>query len=70
MAAKSATPCKDCGRRVVGCQSDCTDYTDFKQQLAAAKAAEFESRRGDMEFYGFAARSRARNLKEKRRKQK
>lgn len=68
--AKIAAPCKDCKRRAVGCQSACTDYTEYKKQLAAARAEDFKAHGGDMIFHAYAARSRYRHLKEKRRKGK
>ena len=69
MATKES-PCKDCERRFVGCHSKCADYAESRKQYEAAKAAARENHRGDHEFFGFAARSRDRNYKEKWRKQK
>lgn len=34
------SPCKDCGRRVVGCHSACDDYSAYKQELTLYKAEE------------------------------
>ena len=31
------TPCKDCPRRVLGCQAKCNDYKSFIEDLHARK---------------------------------
>lgn len=63
-------PCKDCGRRAVGCHSKCTDYAESRKQYEAARAEAINERRSDQEFHAYAALSRRRHLEEKRRKGK
>ena len=52
-------PCKGCSERTVGCHSDCTDYTEFKAELAKKHKA----RRKENSLNRFDCESHKRHLK-------
>lgn len=37
-----ASPCKDCGRREIGCHSSCEAYIEYAKERAAARKARYE----------------------------
>jgi len=66
--SRQQSPCKDCGRRHVGCHSECADYAAFKKVYDAEAAAVRAIKRNEDMYDDYKLRTIKKSRKERLKK--
>ena len=64
------SPCKDCGKRMVGCHSSCEDYKAAQEAYQAERTTSLKERRNEVMFADYYCVARAKRERGNKRVQK